>query len=87
MKIAMPAAALALALMTSSAARAEEASPPPSATPTATAAPVDAAAKAAKAAECSKQADGIGLQGRERRKFLRECKKGAVIAPLGKIVA
>jgi len=35
---------------------------------------IDAAAKAARSAECNKKADGDNLQGKERKKFLKECK-------------
>ena len=70
---------------------------PPSRKPTAPAAPAPAAktAPAPKAAtekkaekprtaaslECSKEADAKGLHGKERKKFLSECKKAAADKP------
>jgi hypothetical protein len=41
------------------------------------AASTDPAERAAKSSECSQKADAQGLQGKARRRFLRECKRGS----------
>ena len=38
-------------------------------------------ARTAASLECSKEADGKGIHGKERKKFMAECKKGAADKP------
>lgn len=69
MKIYAFAAALALGVFVSAPVCADDAT-------TATPPKADAAARAAKSAECLKDADAKGLRLKDRKKFLRECKRG-----------
>ncbi|HTR15395.1 MAG TPA: PsiF family protein [Roseiarcus sp.] len=44
--------------------------------PTNAPAPGDAAARSAKSIECSQKADAENLHGKQRKLFMRECKRG-----------
>lgn len=60
------------------------ATPAPSATPTSKMAPAEKKAakpRTAVSLECSKEADGKSLHGKERKKFMSECKKAAPAKP------
>jgi phosphate-selective porin len=72
-------------LLLMSTAFAQTSPPPAAAAPAATAAPAETAAPAKKAQkprtaaslQCSKDADAKGIKGKERKKFMSECKKAA----------
>ena len=75
MTISTRAAATAVAsLLLMSSAFAQTAATPAPATK---AAPAEKKARTAASLECSKEADGKSLHGKERKKFMSECKKTA----------
>jgi hypothetical protein len=78
------AATAVASLLLMSSAFAQTATPAPSATPAPKMAPVEKKAEKPRTAaslECSKEADGKSLHGKERKKFMSECKKTAAAKP------
>ena len=74
------AAAAIASLFLMSSALAQTAAPAPAATPAAAPAPAEKKAEKPRSAaslECSKDADAKGVHGKERKKFMSECKKAA----------
>jgi hypothetical protein len=76
MRITIPACATALFLLTSGAALAFDAAAPtgPSGASQETAPAPGAAARSAKSIACSQKADAQAIHGKERKRFMRECK-------------
>jgi phosphate-selective porin len=71
-------------LLLMSSAFAQTATPAPAATPVPKMAPVEKKTvkpRTAASLECSKEADGKSLHGKERKKFMSECKKAAAAKP------
>lgn len=71
-------------LLLMSSAFAQTTTPAPTATPTPKMAPVEKKTvkpRTAASLECSKEADGKSLHGKERKKFMSECKKAAAAKP------
>ena len=71
-------------LLLMSSAFAQTATPAPAATPVPKMAPVDKKTvkpRTAASLECSKEADDKSLHGKERKKFMSECKKAAAAKP------
>jgi phosphate-selective porin len=78
------ATAFATLILMSSAFAQTTTTPAPAATPVPKMAPAEKKAEKPRTAaslECSKEADTKGVHGKERKKFMSECKKGAADKP------